>query len=260
MFNSNLILATFLPSNLFNGGEQGVWFDPSDFSTMFQDSAGATPVTAVGDPVGRILDKSGRGNHATQTTSTARPILRQDSGGRYYLEFDGTDDWLVTSSFTPGADKSQVFVGLRKLTDAFIKMVLETSATSNTNAGTITILGPQTATTSQYSFRSRGSVAPAALTVTGYAAPITNVIAALGDISGDSTIIRVNGSQVGSSSADQGTGNYLTYPMYIGSRNGAQFFLSGRIYGLIARFSSTNLDATTIAAAETWINSKTGAY
>lgn len=36
----------------------GVWYDPSDLSTLFQDSAGATPVTAAGQPVGLILDKS----------------------------------------------------------------------------------------------------------------------------------------------------------------------------------------------------------
>lgn len=45
-------------SALFSNGEKGVWFDPSDFSTMFQDSAGTTPVTAVGNPVGFLLDKS----------------------------------------------------------------------------------------------------------------------------------------------------------------------------------------------------------
>ncbi len=43
---------------LFALGEQGAWYDPSDFSTMFQDSTGTTPVTAVGQPVGLILDKS----------------------------------------------------------------------------------------------------------------------------------------------------------------------------------------------------------
>ena len=66
----------FNPRRLFANGEQGVWYDPSDFSTMFQDSAGTTPVTAIEQPVGRILDKSGRGNHASQSTTTSRPILR----------------------------------------------------------------------------------------------------------------------------------------------------------------------------------------
>jgi len=43
---------------LFASGEQGVFFDPSDLSTMFQESTGITPVTADGQPVGLILDKS----------------------------------------------------------------------------------------------------------------------------------------------------------------------------------------------------------
>jgi hypothetical protein len=64
------------PAALFFAGEQGAWYDPSDFSTMFQDTAGSTPVTAVEQPVGRINDKSGRGNNATQGTAAARPTLR----------------------------------------------------------------------------------------------------------------------------------------------------------------------------------------
>ena len=60
---------------LFAASEPGAWYDPSDMSTLFQDSAGSTPVTAVEQPVGRMLDKSGRGNHATQATTTKRPVL-----------------------------------------------------------------------------------------------------------------------------------------------------------------------------------------
>lgn len=59
---------------LFSASEPGAWYDPSDMSTLFQDSAGTVPVTAVEQPVGRILDKSGRGNHATQATTPKRPI------------------------------------------------------------------------------------------------------------------------------------------------------------------------------------------
>ena len=72
--------SVFSPTSLFSAGEQGVWYDPSDLTTMFEDSAGTTAVHTPGNgtadsPVGKILDKSGRGNHATQSTSTARPTL-----------------------------------------------------------------------------------------------------------------------------------------------------------------------------------------
>ena len=50
--------ALFDPLSLFVAGAQGGWYDPSDMSTLFQDRAGTTPVTALGQPVGLILDKS----------------------------------------------------------------------------------------------------------------------------------------------------------------------------------------------------------
>lgn len=56
-FASAISLAAQIAA-LFAAGEQGVWYDPADFSTMFQDSAGTTPVTAAGQPVGLMLDKS----------------------------------------------------------------------------------------------------------------------------------------------------------------------------------------------------------
>ena len=60
---------------LFSAAEPGAWYDPSNLSTLFQDEAGSIPVTAVEQPVGRMLDLSGRGNHASQATTTKRPVL-----------------------------------------------------------------------------------------------------------------------------------------------------------------------------------------
>jgi hypothetical protein len=50
--------STFSPAELFAANEPGVWYDPSDFSTLYQDVSGVTPVTALEQPVGLILDKS----------------------------------------------------------------------------------------------------------------------------------------------------------------------------------------------------------
>ena len=88
----------FSPLDLFAGGKQGVWYDPSDKSTLFQDVAGTVPVTKDGDPVALMRDKSGNGNHATQSVSTARPVYKTD-GILHWLEPDGVDD-----SFTFNAD------------------------------------------------------------------------------------------------------------------------------------------------------------
>ena len=47
----------FSPSSLFSNGEQGVWYDPSDLTTMFQDDTSGAPAV-IGQPVGLMLDKS----------------------------------------------------------------------------------------------------------------------------------------------------------------------------------------------------------
>ncbi|EEW26613.1 LamG domain-containing protein [Rhodobacter ferrooxidans] len=46
------------PTKLFSAGVKGGWYDPSDLRTLFQDAAGTIPVTAAGQPVGLMLDKS----------------------------------------------------------------------------------------------------------------------------------------------------------------------------------------------------------
>jgi hypothetical protein len=244
--------------SLFTAGEQGIWLDPSDFSSLYQDSAGTTPVTAVGQPVGKILDKSGRGNHATQSTGASRPTLQQDSNGMYYLSFDGTDDGMATPSINfTGTDAVTVFAGVRKNSDAAAGLVVELSASLTSNAGTFYLAAPQGAGAAAYAFASRGSITVTNITA-GATAPDTSVIVGVGDISGDIELIRRNGTQAGVSTADQGTGNYGNYPLYIGRRNNASLPFNGRIYQLIIRGAESN--AGQIAATEAWCNSKTRAY
>ncbi len=46
------------PASLFAAAEPGTWYDPSQITTLFQDNAGTTPVTAPNQQVGLMLDKS----------------------------------------------------------------------------------------------------------------------------------------------------------------------------------------------------------
>jgi len=48
----------FNPRSLFAAGEQGALYDLYDQSTLFQDAAGTTPWTTLGQPLGLQLDKS----------------------------------------------------------------------------------------------------------------------------------------------------------------------------------------------------------
>ena len=247
----------FNPRSLFASGEQGIWLDPSDFSTLFQDAAGTTPVTALGQPVGKILDKSGRGNHATQSTAASRPTLQQDSNGMYYLSFDGTDDGMATPSINfTGTDKMTVWAGVRKLSDATIGIVAELSSNAASALGAFYLIAPAGAGAATYGFNSRGTISAQSVRA-GYASPHTAVLTGQGEISTDTSIVRVNGAQ-SSVSTDQGTGNYGNYPLYIGRRGGTTLPFNGRIYQLIIRGAASN--AGQIAAGEAWCNGKTRAY
>ena len=81
-FNSPLYIT---PADIFTGAVDGVWYDPSNLSSLFQDSAGTTPVTADGDLVGLMLDLSGNGFHASQATAGNRPIFKTDGATNYDL-------------------------------------------------------------------------------------------------------------------------------------------------------------------------------
>jgi len=346
-----MLRAEYSPAGLFSAGEQGAWYDPSDMSTMFQDPAGTTPVTGMEQPVGRILDKSGRGNHATQTTATSRPVLSarvnlltatealatqtvttrattqtlrfegagtvtlsgtatgtysagshsvtttagnltltvsgtvtkadlratnmgvglpayqrvntatdyDTAGFPMYLRFDGVDDWLVTPSINfTGTDKVTVFAGVRKLSPLGVYTpFVELSSAVNANNGSFNFWGPGGAT--QFGFTSKGTLAANPETSdASYAAPITNVLTGIGNISGDRATLRINGAQVSQSTADQGSGNYGNHPLYIGARTSASIYFNGNLYSLIVRGAQST--AQQIASTEAWVNQRTGAY
>jgi hypothetical protein len=98
---------------LFAGGESGGWWDPSDLPTMWQTTTQTTRAEVDG-PVGRIEDKSGNGNHLLQASTGARPTLRE-ADGRYWLEFDGVDDFLAVTLASSITQPWERISGLRQL-------------------------------------------------------------------------------------------------------------------------------------------------
>ena len=65
------------------GAALRAWYDPSDLTTLFQDAAMTVPVTAAGQSVAAMRDKSGNGRHLTQAIAAARPIYgRTPATGR----------------------------------------------------------------------------------------------------------------------------------------------------------------------------------
>jgi hypothetical protein len=416
------------PKSLFDRGQKGVWYDPSDITTLYQDTTAITPVTAPGQSVGLMLDKSGNGFHATQAITASRPaygimpeggrrnlLTRTEefdnaawgttrgtvsatsdpqqwyfandgvnqtsilstainpSGGaifaidikadtiryvrlRYlnvtntdfvnidaqtgassgtagvdvgdgfyrfvlpfvsgadnigainitlsdtlggttvtpseskriiirrpqfelgstttpyqrvgtaldvteagkrsvgYLSFDGIGDFMQTPTITPGTDKVQVFAGVRKLSDAARRAIAELSASIASNDGAFALMAPNAASAT-FAFESKGTSLTDAVD-TGIAAPATRVLTGLGDIVDDTTTLRINGTQEDQDTGDQGTGNYLAYPLYIGARAGTSLFFNGHLYSLIVSFGP-NLGATQIGNIERYVASNT---
>ncbi len=86
--NVGLALATFSPLE---------WAKST--GTLFQDTAGTTPATADGDPVGRVNDAGGVPNNLTQATAGHRPLLKLAiQNGLQVIRADGSDDFLSNAS------------------------------------------------------------------------------------------------------------------------------------------------------------------
>jgi len=184
-----------------------------------------------------------RVNTSTDYDSTGFPV---------YIKPNGSNQFMQTNSINFSAtDKMTVWQGVRKLTDG---MAFEVSAIVSGNSGTFYMFPFSDA---KYYYGSNGTsfvqVSSSAITP-----PRTNTLTGISNISGDVVTLRVDGVQVATSSADQGTGNYGNYPVYFYSRAGSTLFLNGHDYGSIARGAAST--AAQITAGETYINSKTRAF
>jgi len=203
---------------------------------------------------------------ANQATGTMPLYQRVNTSTDYetngfpgYLKADGVDDFLQTNSINfTATDKITLCAGVRKLSDAARAMVTELGADVPQS---FQFNAPSAAATT-YSFASRGSAAAssAVYSNSAVAAPITNVATGIGDISGDSAILRINGTQVATSTTDQGTGNYGNLPAYFFHRNTSPATLrfNGYEYGNIAVGKLLTADQT--VALETYMNGLTKAY
>lgn len=107
------------PADLYAGGKNGVWYDPSDLSTLWQDSARTIPVTSDGDPVGGMEDKSGNGFHVGQATASARPLYKTD-GTLHWLAFDGSNDTLGITATDVGVATAIIAANMKSSSDWWV--------------------------------------------------------------------------------------------------------------------------------------------
>lgn len=95
------------------------WWDFSDATTLFTDSARTTLVAADADPIGGVTDKSGAGHHLSQAGATARPAYKvAQKNGRSVVIPDGVNDYLSTGAAW-AADLTMSFVFVTKQANTF---------------------------------------------------------------------------------------------------------------------------------------------
>jgi hypothetical protein len=251
--------APWSPARLFATGEEGAWYDPSDLSTMFQDSAGTTPVTAAGQPVGLILDKSGNGHHASQSTSTARPLL-EDDDGVLCLKFDGVDDFLSTAAIDLTGTSKVLAISGTLDTATSLAILYETSANAigggaffcavDYNAGGVGdwLVSGNVAS----GFATVADQTARAVTTAQMSSVFTSGVGALSVVVNGSPQTLENTYNPSATSA----GNFGNHSLFIGARSGPSLLFNGNIYSLV--IAGALYDAATLDAAEAWVAGKTG--
>lgn len=247
------------PTSLFSAGAKGFWYDPTDLSTLFQDVAGTTPVTAAGQSVALMRDKSGRGNHLNQTVSGNRPVYQIDGNGRSYLSVTGGQCLITVSNIDLSTVGTFTLItGLYKNSDAAIGWPMEFGASVSTTPG-FGFRFPHNSGLTTVSFTHRGATATVVSSQPDAgAAPKAAVITGITSLTASSVNIRLNGVASTAVTTATGGGTYGIGPFIIGTRNILTQPFIGRIYSVIGtQIALPNAD---IITTEAWVNARTGAY
>jgi hypothetical protein len=239
------------PVRMFSQGEKGAWYDASDFSTMFQDSAGTTPVTAVGQPVGLIRDKSGNGNHLLQAVAAKRPVLEQVGSG-FALRFTAANLSSMSTAgmvVTGGVD---VFtcVGQRRATNAALGVMFESSSAYAANPGSWRITSPNSAANNA-GFATNNTNAVTVVS-TGILNNVNYALSGRVKAVGAPTVIstKTDKNNWVDTVADVGASNYGNFILFVGARNNVSSYFNGHLFSTIIRFTAETTNADADAAAE----------
>ena len=85
------------------------WYDFSDAATLFTDSARTTAVTADGDAIGSISDKSGNNYHQLQATAGNRPIYKTGIQNGKSIGREVSNDYLSASTGSVSVNALTIF-------------------------------------------------------------------------------------------------------------------------------------------------------
>lgn len=171
----------------------------------------------------------------------------------YYLSFDGVDDAMESAAVVPlsGSDKVMVGAGVTKFNDAIGSYLLQAGLPAALQNGSFVIMPSSFGASPDVRFEARGTISKSASGA--HSAPVTMATLGIADIAAGLSLYS-DGVQDMAITGSMGTGNFSNYTNYLFSTNGVLEYLSGRMYGILARGGASTPDERAIVTA--WLASK----
>ncbi|MES2904145.1 MAG: hypothetical protein V4696_08175 [Pseudomonadota bacterium] len=222
------------------------WYDPSDLSTLFQDTAGTTAVTTHNDVVRRINDKSGNGHHQLVVGAGSGGFMQyKTSGGLHWLENQGVDYFNIAGPFGT-ISEGTVAMAARKLSGSNAKMF--ELAKSNG-------WGAQHWSDDNHYFDVNGFSGANRISGATAASGVDYVSSFDNSVTNSRSFIRVDKTQVASDAS--GESSTTTGDFTLMANEGGGNVFNARFYGAIGKIG-TVMTPTELGNVETWLGAKQG--
>lgn len=217
----------------------------------FTPTAASLALTVLGSVTLAQLEA---GSVATpyQKVVTAFEVTEAGIPTCHYCAYAGANSMASTAVDFTATNSVSIFAGVRKLSDATRSQLLESGI--GNEVGSFGFAAPNPSGANNYQFVAGGTTL-GGVTVTGFVAPVSNVISGFSNISVPSTVVRANGVQVGQGTFGLGTGTFSNYPIYFGRRGGSALAFTGRDYGIVIVGKATS--AAEINITEAWLAANT---
>jgi hypothetical protein len=170
-----------------------------------------------------------------QTTLVALNVTEAGVPDTWWLNFDGSDDFLSTSTIDLTSTGVMTHIsGIRKNTDK-TQLMYEFSNAAFSQNGSFALYEDIAYGNNWIAF-SKGTTTPATVGMGAIHienAPAVAVITGIHDIPGDLSTLRRNSTVVATGTDDKGGTAFGNYQFFVGRRNGATIAFGGRLYGLV---------------------------
>jgi len=220
------------------GADLVLWLEASDASTLFQNVAGSSAVSADGQTVGTWNDKSGDNFHLTAAADDGTRPTYNTAGGLHWVTFDGSDDILrrLASTDMYANGSHSLFVAMRGNPGTDRRLVVERNSADNDSF--FAMMQSNTGTAADLSLFYRGDsgtvvISNSATTIQAGAFDNTDKVVGVTD-SGAAIIPYLNQSAGSTHNYSRST-TFTLDRFALGAALGASAgsFFAGRVYALV---------------------------